>query len=63
MMYGVVFAIWGGLIYSGAHLAFKKGRELLEGAVLGAFGPIGFIIEVLLPPIKAEGSTEPPNPS
>jgi len=63
MIYGVLFALWGGLVYCGAYLAVKKGREPVEGAVLGAFGPIGFIIEVLLPPMKTEGSTKPPNPS
>jgi len=34
----------------------KVGRvEAVEGAILGAFGPLGFIVEVLLPPVKSEG--------
>ena len=60
--YSFLFVIWGGLIYASAYLAVKKGRELVEGAILGAFGPIGFIIEVLLPPIKGEESTTPTKP-
>jgi len=51
--WSVVYILWSGLIWAGAHLAVKKGRELVEGAVLGAFGPLGFIIEVLLPASKA----------
>ena len=50
--YSVLFLLWGGLIWASAHLAFRKGREVVEGAVLGAFGPLGFIIEVLLPANK-----------
>lgn len=50
--YSIIFIVWTGLIWAGAHLAVKKGRELVEGAVLGALGPLGFIIEVLLPPSK-----------
>ena len=48
----VLFLPWGGLIWASAYLAFRKGREVVEGAVLGAFGPLGFIIEVLLPANK-----------
>jgi uncharacterized membrane protein len=48
--------LWGGLVLASGTLAVKKGRELLEGAVLGAFGPLGFIVEVLLPPIKNNSS-------
>lgn len=47
----LLFLVWGGLILGSTTLALKKGRELIEGAILGAFGPLGFIIEVLLPPI------------
>jgi hypothetical protein len=50
--YSVLFLLWGGLIWASAYLAFRKGREVVEGAVLGAFGPLGFIIEVLLPANK-----------
>jgi hypothetical protein len=50
--YSVLFLLWGGLIWASAHLAFRKGREVVEGAVLGAFGPLEFIIEVLLPANK-----------
>ncbi len=50
--YTVLYLLWSTLIWASAHLAVKKGRELIEGAVLGAFGPLGFIIEVLLPPSK-----------
>jgi len=38
--YSVLFLLWGGLIWASAHLAFRKGREVVEGAVLGAFGPL-----------------------
>jgi hypothetical protein len=61
MICAVVFILWGGLIYSGAYLAEQKGRQAIEGAVLGALGPLGFIVEVLLPPVKTEDSTKPPN--
>jgi hypothetical protein len=50
--YSVLFLLWGGLIWASAYIAFRKGREVIEGAVLGAFGPLGFIIEVLLPANK-----------
>jgi len=50
--YAVLYLLWGGLICATAHVAFRKGREVVEGAVLGTFGPLGFIIEVLLPPIR-----------
>ena len=50
--HSVFFLLWGGLIWASAYLAFRKGREVVEGAILGAFGPLGFIIEVLLPANK-----------
>ena len=50
--YSMFFLLWGGLIWASAYLAFRKGREVVEGAVLGAFGLLGFIIEVLLPANK-----------
>jgi hypothetical protein len=49
LVHFVVFVVWGGLIWSGAYLAVKKGREMIEGALLGVFGPLGLVIEVLLP--------------
>jgi hypothetical protein len=37
----------------GIYIAYAKGRSLLEGFILGAFlGPIGWIIEGLLPTKK-----------
>ena len=47
--YFVLYVLWGSLAVAGAHLAVRKGRDLVEGAVLGAFGPLGFLIEVFLP--------------
>jgi hypothetical protein len=52
--YAVLFVLWGGLAMSSAYLAIRKGREIVEGLILGLFGPLGFIIEVLLPPIKQD---------
>jgi hypothetical protein len=49
--FALAFLLWGWLILSSTYLALTKGRELVEGVVLGAFGPLGFIIEVLLPPV------------
>lgn len=50
---GWLYVVMGALILATSYLAIKKGREFVEGAVLGSFGPIGFIIEVLLPPIDS----------
>jgi hypothetical protein len=60
--HAVLFLIWGGLIIGSSHLALKKGREFVEGMILGAFGPLGFIIEVLLPPAKIALPAIPPAP-
>lgn len=51
--FALLFILWGGLILGSVTLALRKGREFVEGVILGAFGPLGFIIEVLLPPVNA----------
>lgn len=61
MGFALLFLLWGGLIFAGSLIAVKKGREFVEGMVLGAFGPIGFIIEVLLPP--GTNPLPPPKPA
>jgi hypothetical protein len=53
--YGFLYLTWSTLVWASAYLAVKKGRELVEGAVLGALGPLGFIIEVLLPSQTSSG--------
>jgi hypothetical protein len=52
--YAFLYMTWSTLVWASAYLAVEKGRELVEGAVLGAFGPLGFIIEVQLPSRPAE---------
>jgi hypothetical protein len=46
----ILYMIWSTLVWASACLAVTKGRESVEGAVLGAVSTLGFIMEVLLPP-------------
>jgi hypothetical protein len=45
-----VLILWVGSVLIGCQLSINKGRDPLEGAVLGTLGPLGLVIEILLPP-------------
>ena len=50
-----LLAVAGGMVAAGAYVARAKGRPPVEGALLSfVLGPIGVLVEVLLPTIDAD---------
>ncbi len=45
----VELVVWFGSMYAGRVLAERKGRSTKEGLLLGLFGPLGVLVEFMLP--------------
>ena len=60
----IAFAVWCATIGLGAYIAAQKGRQPIEGLAFGLLlGPLGLLIEVLLPDGQERASAEQDDPA
>ena len=55
----LVFIFWSIWPLIGGYVATQKRRSIVEGILLGLLGPLGVIIEALLPTISANTADHP----
>ena len=58
-LYVLLIFAFGWLIWIpvGAYVARQKRRKMIEGIILGCLGPIGCLLEALLPTLSEPSST------